>query len=70
MNMCRGAIRVVRNDEMKLLWDMNIQCDNDIEARRPDITIVSKRENKWILFYLEAVEYTTRSFKKLNNIRI
>ena len=70
MNMCRGAIRVVRNDEMKLLWDMNIQCDNDIEARRPDITIVSKRENKWILFYLEAVEYTTRSLKKLNNIRI
>ena len=70
MNMCRGAIRVVRNDEMKLLWDMNIQCDNDIEARRPDITIVSKRENRWILFYLEAVEYTTRSLKKLNNIRI
>jgi len=58
------------NDEMKLLWDMNIQCDNDIEGRRPDITIVSKRENKWILFYLEAVEYTTRSLKKLNNIRI
>ena len=38
------------NDEMKLLWDMNIQCDNNIEARRPDITIVSKRETKWILF--------------------
>ena len=55
---------------MKLLWDMNIQCDNDIEARRPDTTIVSKRKNKWILFYLEAVEYTTRSLKKLNNIRI
>ena len=55
---------------MKLLWDMNIQCDNDIEARRPDTTIVGKRENKWILFYLEAVEYTTRSLKKLNNIRI
>ena len=58
------------NDEMKLLWDMNIQCDNNIEARRPDITIVSKRETNWILFYLEAVEYTTRSLKKVNNIRI
>ena len=29
--------QVVENDEVKLLWDKNIQCDNVIEARRPDI---------------------------------
>ena len=29
---------------MKLLWDMNIQCDNIIEARRLDIVLVDKRE--------------------------
>ena len=31
---------------MKLLWDMNIQCDNIIEARRLDIVLVDKREKK------------------------
>ena len=30
--------QVVENDEVKLLWDKNIQCDiYVIEARRPDI---------------------------------
>ena len=28
---------------MKLLWDMNIQCDNISEARRPDIELVEKK---------------------------
>ncbi|XP_063595812.1 uncharacterized protein LOC134772704 [Penaeus indicus] len=30
---------VVENDEVKLLWDVNIQCDHLIEARRPDIVV-------------------------------
>jgi len=29
---------------MKLLWDINIQCDNVIEARRPDIVVINKKE--------------------------
>ena len=37
---------VVENGEVKLLWDMNIQCNNVVEARRPDIIVVSKMENK------------------------
>ena len=37
---------VVQNDEVKLLWDVNIQCDHLIEARRPDIVVVSKGERK------------------------
>jgi len=28
----------------KLLWDMNIQCDYVIEAKRPDLKIVDKVE--------------------------
>ena len=28
------------NDDVKLLWDINIKCDNVIEARRPDIILV------------------------------
>jgi len=37
---------VSENDEVKLLWDVNIQCDRVIEARRPDIVVVNKREKK------------------------
>ena len=32
----------VENDSVKILWDINIQCDNIIEARRPDIVLVDK----------------------------
>ena len=40
---------VLENDEVKLLWDVNIQCDNLIEARRPDIVVVVKGERKCII---------------------
>ena len=39
----------VENDEVKLLWDVNIQCDNLIEARKPDIVVVDKKEHKGII---------------------
>ncbi|XP_065069753.1 uncharacterized protein LOC135694801 [Rhopilema esculentum] len=32
----------VENDSVKIPWDINIQCDNVIEARRPDIVLVDK----------------------------
>ena len=35
---------VAENEGVKVLWDMNIQCDNVIEARRPDIVIIDKKE--------------------------
>ena len=33
---------VSENDEVKLLWDVNIQCAHVIEAGRPDIVVVNK----------------------------
>ena len=33
---------VVENDGVKVLWDINIQCDHIIEAKSPDIVVVSK----------------------------
>ena len=33
---------VVEDDDVKLIWDINIQCDNVIEARRPDLILVDK----------------------------
>ena len=29
---------------MKILWDVMIQCDREIKARKPDIAIVNKNE--------------------------
>ena len=40
---------VSENDEVKLLWDVNIQCDHVIEARRPDIVVVNKQERKYTI---------------------
>ena len=37
---------VRENNEVKLLWDMNIQRDHVIEARTPDIVVVNKQERK------------------------
>ena len=34
---------------MKILWDMTIQCDHYIEARRPDILVVEKSSRKALI---------------------
>ena len=39
----------VENEEIKVLWDINIQCDNLIEAGRPDIIVIDKKEHKGII---------------------
>ena len=35
---------VVENEEVKILWDVMIQCDREIKARKPDIVVVNKNE--------------------------
>ena len=32
-----------------MLWDINIQCDNVIEARRTDIILIDKKERNGII---------------------
>ena len=39
----------VENEEIKVLWDINIQCDNLMEARRPDLIVIDKKEQKAII---------------------
>ena len=36
----------MENEKCKILWDMTIQCDHVIEARRSDIVAVEKENNK------------------------
>ena len=40
---------VSENVNDKLIWDMNIKCDNVIVERRPDVVIVNKTEKRAIL---------------------
>ena len=35
---------VVENEEVKILWDVMIQCDREIKARKPDIVVVNQNE--------------------------
>ena len=40
---------VVENERCKILWDMTIQRDHVIKARRPDVAVVEKESNKAII---------------------
>ena len=40
---------VVENKEVKVLWDINVRCDNVTEARRPDIIVIDKKERKGLI---------------------
>ena len=35
---------VLDNEDYKILWDFSIQTDHVIEARRPDLVLVNKKE--------------------------
>ena len=39
----------VGDDDVKLIWDINIQCDNVIEARRPDLILVDKKVKSGVI---------------------
>ena len=52
----------MENGEVKLPWDMNIHCDNVVEARTHDIIVVSKKVKKCII--VEIVGYMKRNLKK------
>ena len=40
---------VVENEKCNMLWDMTIHCDHVIEARRPNIVVLEKENNKAII---------------------
>ncbi|XP_063599183.1 uncharacterized protein LOC134775554 [Penaeus indicus] len=37
---------LIENTNYKILWDVMIQCDREIEARRPDIVVVDKQKRE------------------------
>ena len=65
MNMCQ---KVVENEEVKLLWDVNIQCDNVIEARRPDIVVVDKKEHEGVIIDIAVPDDVRVGEKELDRV--
>ena len=51
------------NEEIKVLWDINVQCDNLIEARQPDLIVIDKKEQKEMIIDI-AVPADIRMEKK------
>jgi len=54
---------VIDKENVKILWDVNIQTDHIIEHRRPEIVVVHK-ENKMALLIDIAVAGDTRVDEK------
>ena len=40
---------VVESKNFKILWDFTFQCDRKIEARRPDIVFIDKKEREVVI---------------------
>ena len=39
----------VENEEVKVLWNIDVQCDNVMGARRPDKILIDKKERKGLI---------------------
>ena len=75
----------VENKEVKILWDVMIQCDREIKARKPDIVVVNKNERSCAIIdiaipgdirvsekekeKIERDQELTREIKRMWNIR-
>ena len=60
----------VEDDDVKLIQDINIQCGNVIQARRPDLILVNKKAKSLMLLYQVIAGYVRKKSKRLKNIRI
>ena len=39
----------MEDDDVKLIWDMNIQCGNVMEVRRSDLILVDKKAKSCVI---------------------
>ena len=68
----KGAIE---NEEVKVLWDINVKCDNVIEARRPGIIVIYKKERMGKIIDIavpadaRVVEKEKEKVEKYKNLR-
>ena len=55
--------KVVENDKAKLLWDYDVRTDHRIQARKPDLIVVNK-ENQKVQLIDVAIPWDTRVVEK------
>ena len=55
---------MVEKARCEILLDMNIHCDHVIEARRPDVVVVDKENNKVIIIVDIASPWDHRVYEK------
>ena len=61
--------RVVEDDDVKLIWDINIQCDNVNEARRHDLILVDKKANTYVITEIEKYQNLKRQLKRFWSLK-
>ena len=65
---------VKEGDDVKLIWDINIQCDNVMEARKPNLILVDKKVKSYVIISVsipgDCLGYVKKKLKRLKNIRI
>lgn len=59
------AEKVIKNYDVKILWNLNIYVDKFIEARQPDIVLIRKRLKECILIDI-AIHIDARTMAKEN----
>ena len=66
---------VVEDDDVKLIWDINIQCNNVMEARRPDLILVDKKAKLCVIIDFAIPgdcrirEKETKKIEKYQNLK-
>ena len=60
----------VENKEIKVLSDINIQCNNRIEARRPDLIVIKKKEQKGIIIDIVPADVRVEEKEKKKNGKV
>ena len=53
---------VVESENFKILWNFTVQCDRKIEARRPDIVFIDKKEREVVVIDVAILRGTQRQF--------
>lgn len=71
----RGASykKIIENEEVKFLWDIDMQCNHEIEAKRSDIVLVNKTWRCCLIIdvaVLEIAILVKRNARKWRNTRI
>ena len=59
---------MLETSDVKILWDFNIQTDNEIQARRPDIVVVNKKDRKCYIIDVAVPGDVRISEKETENI--